>query len=256
MGVVKQTCLAFHLHTSRGIVAFFDLGNAVGSNLAESKAPEPFSLWTLRSYWSPVLPTQIEGFLLRDPIRAAASLVITVGLLLPAQSAWPQGPQDAKTMEYRAKATFLANFPYFVEWPGEAFSSVQAPLLICVDGEFSFGPLLAETIASVSLHGRHIEIRWVRKEEELRTCHILFVSRSEAKRYGIVLGLVRGASILTVGETPDFLANGGAVSFSLQQGALQFEVNLGAADDAHLKISSKMLALAKHVLNPTKAAQN
>jgi hypothetical protein len=197
--------------------------------------------------------TQIEGFLLRDPIRAAAGLLMTVCLLLPPQSAWPQ---DAKTTEYRAKATFLANFPYFIEWPGEAFPSVQAPLLICVDGEFSFGPWLAQTTGTVSLRGRRIEVRWVRKEEELRACHILFVSRSEVKRYGIVLGLVRGANILTVGETPDFLANGGAVSFSLQQGALQFEVNLSAADEAHLKISSKMLALAKHVLNPAKAAQN
>jgi uncharacterized protein DUF4154 len=199
-------------------------------------------------------PTQIHGFLSRDPIRAAASLAMTVCLLLSPESAWPQ---DAKTTEYRAKATFLANFPYFVEWPGEAFPSVEAPLLICVDGEFSFGTWLAQTTGTVSLHGRRIEIRWVRKEEdELRACHILFVSRSEVKRYGIVLGLVRGASTLTVGETPDFLANGGTVSFSLQQGALQFEVNLGAADEAHLKISSKMLALAKHVLNPTKAAQN
>ena len=199
---------------------------------------------------------KIERLLLTHRIRTASRIMIIVVLLLPVPSGWPQDSQEIKTAEYRAKATFLANFPYFVEWPGEAFSSVQAPLLICVDGEFSFGPMLAETTGSVSLHGRRIEVRWVRKEEELRTCHILFVSRSEAKRYGIVLARVRGASILTVGETPDFLANGGAVSFSLQQGALQFEVNLGAADEAHLKISSKMLALAKHVLNPTKAAQN
>jgi uncharacterized protein DUF4154 len=184
--------------------------------------------------------------------------MITVVLLLPGQSAWPQESQDTKTAEYRAKATFLANFTYFVEWPGDALPTPPAPLFICVDGEFSFGPMLAEKTGSVSPQGRHIEVRWLRKEkkEELRACHILFVSGSEAKRYGIVLGLVRGASVLTVGETPDFLASGGAVSFSLQQGALQFDVNLGAADEAHLKISSKMLALAKHVLNPMTAAQD
>jgi hypothetical protein len=173
-------------------------------------------------------------------------------------SAWSQEAQEIKAAEYRAKATFLANFIYFVEWPGEAFPTPQAPLLICVDGEFSFGSSLAEKTGSASLQGRHIEVRWLRKEkkEDLRACHILFVSRSEAKRYGKVLELVRGASILTVGETPDFLANGGAVSFSLQQNALQFDVNLGAADEAHLKISSKLLALAKRVLSPRKAAQN
>jgi hypothetical protein len=184
--------------------------------------------------------------------------VITVCSLLPVQPARSQEPQDAKTTEYRAKATFLANVKNFVEWPGEAFPSEQAPLLICVVGDFSFGPSLAEITGSTSLHGRRVEARWMRKGkgEELRACHVLFVSRSEVNQYGRVLEFVRGASILTVGETPDFLTNGGVVSLSLQQGALQFDVNLGAADEAHLKISSRLLALAKHVLNPSKAAQN
>ena len=197
----------------------------------------------------------IEGSLVRDPIRAAASLAMTVCLLLPLQPAWAQAANP--TTEYRAKATFLANFKNFIEWPLEAFPSDQAPLVMCVVGDFSFGPSLAEITGS-SLHGRRVEVRWERKEkeEELRACHILFVSRSEAKQYGRVLAFVRGASVLTVGETPDFLSNGGAVSFTLQQGVLQFDVSLGAANDAHLKISSRMLALAQHVVAPTKAAQN
>jgi len=180
---------------------------------------------------------------------------MTVCLLLPLQPAWAQAANP--TTEYRAKATFLANFKNFVEWPLEAFPSDQAPLVMCVVGDFLFGASLAEITGS-SLHGRRVEVRWERKEkeEELRACHILFVSRSEAKQYGRVLAFVRGASVLTVGETPDFLSNGGAVSFSLQQGALQFDVSLGAANDAHLKISSRMLALAQHVVAPTKAAQN
>jgi hypothetical protein len=197
-----------------------------------------------------------EGSLVRDPIRAAVSLAVTVCLLLPLQPAWAQAANP--TTEYRAKATFLANFKNFVEWPLEAFPSDQAPLLICVVGDFSFGPSLADITGSVSLHGRRVEVRWERKEkeEELRACHILFVSRSEAKQYGRVLAFVRGASVLTVGETPDFLSNGGAVSFTLEQGVLQFDVSLGAANDAHLKISSRMLALAQHVVAPAKAAQN
>jgi hypothetical protein len=180
---------------------------------------------------------------------------MTVCLLLPLQPAWAQAPNP--TTEYRAKATFLANFRNFVEWPLEAFRSDQAPLVVCVVGDFSFGASFAD-ITARSLHGRRVEVRWERKEkeEELRACHILFVSRSEAKQYGRVLAFVRGASVLTVGETPDFLSNGGAVSFTFQQDALQFDVSLAAANDAHLRISSRMLALAQHVVAPTKAARN
>lgn len=176
-------------------------------------------------------------------------------MIVPLRPAWAQG---ANPSEYRFKATFLANFKNFVEWPVEAFSSDQAPLIICVVGDFSFGPSLAEMTRNVSLHGRRVDVRWVRREteEELRACHVLFVSRSELKQYGRVLNLVRGTSVLTVGETPDFLANGGIITFSLQQNALQFDVNLAAANEAHLKISSRMLLLAQHVLSPTKSVQN
>lgn len=100
-----------------------------------------------------------------------------------------------------------------------------------------------------------MEIHVTHKEQELHTCHILFVSRAEAKRYREILSVVRGDSVLTVGETPDFLANGGAISFFVQEESLRFDVNLPAANEAHLKISSRMLARARHVLTDMQAAK-
>jgi len=90
----------------------------------------------------------------------------------------------------------------------------------------------------------------------LRSCHILFVSRSEASRYGKILKTIEGASVLTVGETSNFLASGGAIDFLFQEDRLQFEVSVGAASDAHLRISSNMLALARHVITRTEAAKS
>jgi hypothetical protein len=62
--------------------------------------------------------------------------------------------------------------------------------------------------------------------------------------------------VLTVGETPEFLAAGGILSFSSQQGAIQFDVNLEAANKARLKISSRLLALARHIVNDAEAAKS
>ena len=107
----------------------------------------------------------------------------------------------------------------------------------------------------MTVHSRRIEIRWVRKEQELHSCQILFVSRSEQKRYSRVLDVVRGQSVLTVGETPEFLDAGGIVNFTMQQEALQFDVNLEGANKVHLRISSQMLALARRVVNKTEAAK-
>jgi uncharacterized protein DUF4154 len=85
----------------------------------------------------------------------------------------------------------------------------------------------------------------------------VFVSRSESKRYAKILRALKGADVLTIGETPDFLEAGGAVTFSLQgdltgNAQLQFEVSLPATSDAHLRISSKLLAVAHRVTKYTR----
>jgi YfiR/HmsC-like len=164
--------------------------------------------------------------------------------------------QISATDEYREKAVFLSNFPSFVEWPVEAFSSPQAPLFVCVYGAYSFGISLAENAGAKTAHGRRMEVRRAKKESELRNCHILFVSHSEGKHYAAVMQAIQGASVLTVGETPDFLAAGGAVSFLYQGDTLQFEVNLNNANEAHLKLSASMLSLARRVVNKTTEARS
>jgi hypothetical protein len=171
--------------------------------------------------------------------------------------AWalPLHSENSPASEYRTKAIFLAAFPSFVEWPDNAFPSAESPFLICVRGDFSFGTSLAELSRGASAHGRRIEVRWVHKDQELRGCHIAFISRSELKRYAKVVQALEGSDVLTVGETDDFLAAGGAISFSSGQETLQFEVNLIAADTAHLRISSRLLALARHVVSRAEAAK-
>jgi len=185
----------------------------------------------------------------RAPLRMVAALsLLLISLPLPAQNFAP--------LEYRAKANYLANFPSFVEWPTDALPQGKAPFLVCVFGDFPFGTFLAEMTRGTTVHNRPVEIRWIRKPQELSSCQILFVSHSEQKRYSQSLDAVRDHVVLTVGETPEFLDAGGIVSFSTQQGALQFDVNLEAADKAHLKISSRLLALARHVVNRTEAAKS
>lgn len=173
-----------------------------------------------------------------------------LGAVFVLLASWPATAQlGSGTAEYRSKANFLATFPSFIDWPDDAFPKSGSPLVMCVVGDFQFGTSLAEITRSVSPHGRRVEVRWVHKDPELRNCHILFVSHSEAKRYAKVLQLVQGIDVLTVGETPDFLSAGGAMSFSFQNEALQFEVNLVAATGAHLRMSSRLLALARRVVN-------
>ncbi len=151
--------------------------------------------------------------------------------------------------EYRAKANFLAQFPYFVEWPANASDTTDSSFRFCVYGDFRLGTSLAEALRSITVHGRRMEIQWVRQEKELRGCHLLFVSRSEEKRYAQILDGLRGASIFTIGETPAFLEAGGDVYIYPENDVLRFEVNLSAVQRGRLKLSARLLALARRVLS-------
>jgi hypothetical protein len=186
--------------------------------------------------------------------RALGAVILSVWTLIASRA--PLRAQNAQETEYRAKAIFLSKFPSFVEWPEEALPPGQAPFQVCVYGDFSFGATLAANTRGETVHGRRMEVKWMHKEKELRACHILFVSRSEAKHYKQVLDAVQGTSVLTVGETADFLAAGGTISLLFKQDALQFEVNLESASEAHLKLSSRMLSLARRVVNKAAEVRN
>ncbi len=79
----------------------------------------------------------------------------------------------------------------------------------------------------------------------MKDCKILFVSGSERAHIDEILQSVKGLPILTVGETPGFAERGGVIRFTLEDNRVRFEVNVDAAHQADLNISSRLLTLAK-----------
>jgi hypothetical protein len=158
--------------------------------------------------------------------------------------------------EYLAKARFLSIAPKFIEWPPSSYKAPNSPLQICVHGNYSFGASLAQFASSATVNGHRLEVKWVRKEQDLQGCQLIFVSRSESKHYDKVLEAVANSGSLTIGEDQEFLHAGGMLSLELAQSRLLFDVNLDAVNDAHLKLSSQLLSLARHVLHRTELARN
>ncbi len=81
-------------------------------------------------------------------------------------------------------------------------------------------------------------------------CHILFVCAAEPKRFQSIAGSLMGLAMLTVGESPGFATDGGVVNFKLEGGKVRFEINMDAAEQAQLHISSKLLSLAEVIRKP------
>ncbi|MGB8494649.1 MAG: YfiR family protein [Candidatus Acidiferrum sp.] len=152
------------------------------------------------------------------------------------------------SQEYQMKAEYLRKIPSFVEWPPSAADARKTAFQMCTLGDYPFGVKLAQEVGGVTVGGRRIELRWVHKEQELEGCEVIFFSRSEEKRCGKILQGLKGKSVLTIGESEDFLEAGGMVKLSFEKDRLQVEVNLVAARNANLKVDARLLAMAKKVV--------
>ncbi len=149
--------------------------------------------------------------------------------------------------EYQVKAAFLYNFAKFVEWPPQAFQTPTDPITICVLGPNPFGNALEEAVSGKRVEGRTFMVRQLSSDLPPAGCQILFIGSSEAKRWRAILGGIKTTGVLTVGETETFASEGGVINFRIEAGTVRLQVNLDAAEQAKLRISSKLLSLAQIV---------
>jgi hypothetical protein len=163
---------------------------------------------------------------------------------------------NEETVEYPVKLAFLYNFTKFVEWPSGSYNSPSAPLVICIAGNDPFSPDIEAELRTRTVGGHPVDVRTLRPNDILNACHMVFVpAAAEDQATRIVRGL-KGSSTLTVGETEGFAVLGGIINLTAEGSKLRFEVNLLAAERANLKISSKMLALAKIIHDEKPSAGN
>jgi hypothetical protein len=163
-------------------------------------------------------------------------------LLVAAVPSAPAAQEVAK--EYRVKAAFLYNFIKFVEWPPRAASG---SIVVCVAGRNPFGTVLSDTVRGETIEGRRIESRVILEPTD--GCHIVFIP--EGANAGPYLRAAHGQPVLTVGEAPGFIEQGGLIRFYLDGGTVRFEIHREAADRAGLRISSRLLQLARLVTAPS-----
>lgn len=176
----------------------------------------------------------------RRALRCAlASLAPALVLLGPL----PAGGQvDAD----RVKGAFLYNFAKFVSWPADALSEGD-PLVLCVLASAETHERLAGTIQGKTAQGHPVRTRALGDASEGRSCHILYVDVEAGVSAGALAAALAGQSVLTVGESEAFARRGGIVRFFRKGNKLRFEVNPAAAEQAGLRISSRLLRLARVV---------
>jgi hypothetical protein len=197
-------------------------------------------------------------------------IVLVAGLFGGPVSANPD-EESSVSREYQIKAAFLYNFLKTVEWPEEVISDGNEPMVIGIIGKDHFGEAF-DPIKGKSVKGRKVIVKRFEglsqvdessddaedESKALRKCHLLFVCSSEQKTFGEIIKSVKGHSVLTVSEVDNFLEAGGIINFIPSAEKGEFEINLAVAKRVRLKISSKLLRIAKRVIEekPSEKAKN
>jgi hypothetical protein len=166
-------------------------------------------------------------------------------LLLGGALARPAVAQSAT--EDQVKAAYLFNFAKFIEWPPEAFETADSALNFCTLGRSPVVDELDSSMLGKSINRHAIAVRHLRGPEDIKGCHLVFLAASAVKQQQKLVLAAKGSPMLLVAETPGFAQAGGTINFYSKAGRLLFEVNISAAENAHLKVSSKLLSLARIV---------
>ena len=155
----------------------------------------------------------------------------------------PKPLPNGTAAEYDIKAAFLLNFARFVEWP-QPSERAGSPFAICILGDDPFGDSINHIIAGESISGRPFAVKHLRRWPD--SCELLFISASYPSQASVLAQV--GTDVLTVGEAPDFLRDGGMIRFFIDDRRVRFDINRLAVDRSALKMSSRLLGVARRVL--------
>jgi hypothetical protein len=166
-------------------------------------------------------------------------MLAVAGLLLRGSMAF--GADDFP--EYQVKAAFLLNFIKFTDWPATAFADASSPVYICILGDDPFGSALDQVVSGETVNGRKVAVRRIKRTPESQACQVLFIVKPDKDTFKTL----PGPGVLTVGEGESFIRNGGMIAFIVENRRVRFDINQSAADAGALKLSSKLLTVARAV---------
>jgi hypothetical protein len=181
--------------------------------------------------------------------RAPRVLVQLATALLPlAALADASAASSPAPSEYQVKAEFIERFTRFVDWPSSAFASPGAAFVVCVRGGGALAEQLELVVARRRIKDRPVRVLHLGSGDRLTPCHLLYVAELDHKAVREITAITRGKAILSVGDQPGFAEDGLLINLILDdKGFVRFEINRDEASVSGLKISAKLMRLARLV---------
>jgi YfiR/HmsC-like len=172
--------------------------------------------------------------------------VVLAGLVLIAGAIAGEPAQGSQS-----KPQYLLNFAEFTDWPPSAFTNDNEPLAIGILGKDPFQSALDKVAENQVVRGRHVRILRFRKVEEMKLCHILYISESEQRRLARIISAVSDKPLLTVSEIKNSAERGVVIEMKPENQKIRLLINLEAAKASHLNLKSQLLRLGE-IVEPLK----
>ncbi|HEY8099152.1 MAG TPA: YfiR family protein [Burkholderiaceae bacterium] len=171
---------------------------------------------------------------------AFASLIVCLGVVALATAA----TSVVESSEYAVKAAFLFKFGTYVEWPPDTFETPKTPLVIGIVGDDPFDGTLDNMAENHRVEGRPVEVVRDQQIDKIKNEQILFISQSEKEKMAQIVSSLQGKKILTVSEfdDPNII-----IQFVIENDKVRFDINLDQANLVGIKLSSKLLSVARTV---------
>jgi uncharacterized protein DUF4154 len=175
------------------------------------------------------------------PWCAVVASIATAATLVAAPGR-PTGDGVSAAPDVAVKAAFLYNFAKFVEWPALA---AGARLVVCAVGDDAIAAALVETVRGQNISGHQIDVSRPHDSRAWRDCHVLFITDAETRRSAGGLNELKMLPVLTVSDGKGFAMAGGIIELYLEDAKIRFVINVDAGERSGLRLSSRLLLLAK-----------
>lgn|SRR4051812_14100496 len=184
---------------------------------------------------------------LRTPAQFLSAALVLGALLSPAKASAPVHATPEYS-EYEVKAEFIERFTRFVVWPESSFAPANSAFVVCVWGSGPLATQLERVVARGKVKDRPARLLHVESNDPLDACHIVCVAVADRAVVRAVMARTRGKPILSVADQPGFAEAGVLINLIVDDdSAIRFEINREVANASGLKISAKLMRLARLV---------
>jgi hypothetical protein len=162
----------------------------------------------------------------------------------------PVRAQGQEELAQKVKAGMLVEFARYTTWPQHKFQAPEDPVVL--------GELLEREKPRVQ--GRRVTVRKLPRldledpaqaaqfSEQVTGLHELYLGDADRRKMREVLRRLEGEPVVTISQLPRFAEDGGMIGLFLDKGRFRFDINTGSIDAAALKLSARVLQLARRVI--------